>query len=153
MLQRWSFTGRNRIVSGLSDAVLITEAAEKSGTLHTARFAIEQGREVMAVPGNITSATSAGTNNLIKTGATPVTDVADILHALGLNPKKAKAHTPRGANEAEQLLLDLIIEGTPDGSALLHASKLDTSAFNQTLTMLEITGKVRALGNNQWGVY
>src|SRR5690606_12979689 len=80
------FIARNRIASGLGDALLITEAAEKSGTLHTANFALEQGRPVLAVPGNITSPTSAGTNNLIKTGATPVTSVNDVFYALGLEP-------------------------------------------------------------------
>jgi DNA processing protein len=146
-----NFIARNRIVSGLSDAVLITEAAEKSGTLHTARFALEQGRDVLAVPGNITSATSVGTNNLIRTGALPVTGAADIFHVLGLEP--TKKHAPHGGHEVEQLLLDLICKGTNEGAELLATSKLPTSQFNQTLTMLEITGKIRALGNNQWAVY
>jgi DNA processing protein len=150
-VQRWNFMARNRIVSALSDGVLITEAAEKSGTLHTARFALEQGKEVMAVPGNITSATSVGANNLIKAGATPVTQAADVFHILGLEPP---AHTIalQGANEQEQQLLDLIASGTQDGALLLNASQLETSIFNQTLTMLEITGKIRPLGNNQWSV-
>jgi DNA processing protein len=147
-----NFVARNRIVSGLSDAVLITEAAEKSGTLHTARFALEQGREVLAVPGSITSVTSAGTNNLIKTGATPVTCTADIFHALGLEPTAARRKR-HGDNPHEQRILDLIYEGMCEGAELLANSKLSTSEFNQTLTMLEITGKIRALGNNQWAVY
>src|SRR5690606_31674085 len=63
------FIERNRLVSGLSDGVLITEAAAKSGTIHTAGFALDQGKTVMAVPGNITSELSKGTNNLIKSGA------------------------------------------------------------------------------------
>lgn len=61
-----NFVARNRIVTGLCDALLITEATEKSGTLHTARFALEQGKDVLVVPGNITSPTSVGCNNLIK---------------------------------------------------------------------------------------
>lgn len=146
-----NFVARNRIVSGLSDAVLITEAAEKSGTLHTARFALEQGRDVLAVPGNITSPTSVGTNNLVKTGATPVSSTADIFHVLGLDP--AAGHKARGDTPHEQLVLDLIYDGTCDGAELLAASELPTSEFNQTLTMLEITSKIRALGNNQWAVY
>lgn len=63
-----TFIARNRLVSGLSNAVLITEAAEQSGSLHTARFALEQGRDVLAVPGSIFSETSRGTNNLLKVG-------------------------------------------------------------------------------------
>ncbi|QQS20433.1 DNA-protecting protein DprA [Candidatus Saccharibacteria bacterium] len=78
-----NFVARNRIVAGLSNALLITEAAEKSGTLHTARFAMEQGRDVLVVPGNITSPNSVGCNNLIKSGAIPVSSVDDVLFALG----------------------------------------------------------------------
>jgi len=69
-------------VAGLAQATLITEATEKSGSLHTANFALEQGRDVLAVPGNITSYLSTGTNNLIKSGATPVTTTKDIFAAL-----------------------------------------------------------------------
>ena len=78
-----NFIARNRLISALSDGVLITEAAEKSGSLHTAHFALEQGREVLAVPGSITSQTSAGANNLIKSGAALVATPAVVLHALG----------------------------------------------------------------------
>lgn len=148
-----NFIARNRLVSGLGDGLLITEAAEKSGSLHTARFALEQGRDVMAVPGNITSPTSVGTNNLIKSGATPVTTTEDVLHVLGLQPRaEATKPIPRGANATEQTLLTLILAGTYDGDELLLRSQLDAALFNQTLTMLEITGKIRALGANQWGV-
>lgn len=145
-----NFVARNRIVSGLSDTLLVTEAAEKSGTLHTVNFALEQGREVCAVPGNITSAGSRGTNNLIKTGAMPVTSVNDVLHIIGVSSKQAPTK-PTGSTPQEQLLLDLVYEGIQDGAALLATSQLDISQFNQALTMLEITGTVRALGNNQWG--
>lgn len=146
-----NFIARNRIVAGLCDALLITEAALKSGSLHTARFALEQGKDVLAVPGNITSPTSEGTNNLLKHGATPVTCVEDVLHVLGLETTEAKPQI-RGANEHEQIILDLIAEGTADGEELLTLSKLEASAFNQTLTMLEITGKIRSLGANQWSL-
>lgn len=146
------FIARNRIASGLGDALLITEAAEKSGTLHTANFALEQGRPVLAVPGNITSPTSAGTNNLIKTGATPVTSVDDIFHALGLKAPGEAKKAPQSANPDEQVVLDLLFSGISDGGALLKASKLDLRIFNQTLTMLEIRGHIRPLGNNNWSL-
>jgi DNA processing protein len=144
-----NFIARNRIVSGLSDAVVVTEAAERSGTLSTARFALEQGRELLAVPGNITSPTSAGTNNLLKTGATPVTGVADILYVLGIAPQAAAA-PPHSADPHEQTILTLLHSGITNGSELHQKSTMDVSLFNQTLTMLEIRGRVRPLGNNQW---
>lgn len=144
------FIERNRIASGMGDALLITEAAERSGTLHTANFALEQGKPVLAVPGNITSPTSAGTNNLIKAGATPVTSAQDIFNALGLELTEKKREAPRSANPNEQILLDLLFDGVSDGSELLIQSKLEVSAYNQTLTMLEIRGRIRPLGNNHW---
>jgi DNA processing protein len=146
-----NFIARNRIASGLSHAVLITEAAEKSGTLHTARFALEQGKDVLAVPGNITSRTSSGTNNLIKTGATPVTSVDDIFHVLGIQAT-APVRTPRGATPEEQTIINLLAEGENDGATLLFMSRMETSLYNQTMTMLEITGKVRSLGANKWSL-
>lgn len=147
-----NFIARNRIATAISDAVLITEAAERSGTLSTARFALEQGKEVLAVPGNITSPTSAGTNNLIKSGATPVTCAADVLHALGLEPATGKRVMPTSTDPHEQVLLALLWHGATDGTELLTASRLDISLFNQALTMLEIKGLIRPLGGNQWAL-
>lgn len=145
------FIARNRLVSGLADVLLITEASEKSGTMHTASFALEQGRTVMAVPGNITSPTSAGTNNLIKAGAIPVTDVSDVLTALGLDGKLLQLEI-LAANAEEELLLALLKQGITDSSDLLAQSELASPLFNQTLTMLEITGKIRPLGSGHWGL-
>ena len=145
-----NFVARNRIAAGLGDALLVTEAAERSGTLHTANFALEQGKPVLAVPGNITSPTSVGTNNLIKIGATPVTRAADVFHVLGLEPKTKKREAPHSSNPNEQILLDLIFAGVSDGAELLQRSKLKVSVYNQTLTLLEIRGQIRPLGNNHW---
>lgn len=146
---KYNFVARNRIIAGLSDAVLITEAAIDSGSLHTAEFALEQGREVLVVPGNITSPTSAGTNNLLKFGATPITNVIDILRAIGLEPGSAKARQKSEVPQ-EQLILDLVQDGMHDGDKLLSHSGLAATHFNQALTMLEITGKIKAGGNNSW---
>jgi len=143
---------RNRIIAALADVLLVTEAAEKSGTLHTARFALEQGKDVMAVPGDINSPTSVGTNNLIKSGAGIATGAEDVFHMLGILPATHKI-TPQRADPREQRIIDLLQQGTTDGSALLAASGLDTSAFNQALTMLEISGAIRALGNNAWALH
>lgn len=147
-----NFIARNRLVAGLAQAVLIPEAAEKSGSLHTARFAMEQGKDVLVVPGNITSKLSTGTNNLLKSGASPITDYQDVLHALRLTDHKTPARAVRGRNAHEQTVLDLILTGVIDGDELLRESHLSTSEFNQVLTMLEISGKIRSLGANQWSL-
>lgn len=145
-----NFVARNRIVSGLSDALLITEATEQSGTMHTARFALEQGKDVLVVPGNITSPTSAGCNNLIKAGAQPVTSVEDILHALKLDNLTATSVVHIGDTADEQKILDILYSGISDAHELLVASELELQDFTQTLTMLELSGKIRPLGNNHW---
>ena len=80
----WRFPARNRIIAGLCAATVVVEARERSGALITADFALEDGREVFAVPGEITSALSAGTNDLLRLGATPLTAAADVLESLGL---------------------------------------------------------------------
>ncbi len=150
--QPLNFIARNRIVSGLSDGILITEAAAKSGTIHTANFALDQGRTVMAVPGNINSPLSQGTNNLIKSGAIAVTTSADILLALGLRESKQQQTDLFGSTEEETLILKLLQSGITDSTQLLSRSKLETASFNQTLTMLEITGKIYSLGAGHWGI-
>ena len=151
-VRKENFIARNRIIAGLGLGVLITEAAEKSGSLHTANFALEQGSEVFAVPGNITSPTSAGTNNLIKSGATVVTDAQDVLNALKLEPSELTKRELFGDTEEETIILKLIAEGTSDSEALLKQSKLDPSVYNQTLSMLEITGKIKPEGAGRWTI-
>lgn len=145
-----NFIARNRIVTALSDAVLITEAAARSGTLTTANFALEQGRPVMVVPGNITSLTSSGCNNLLKMGATPVTEVSDVLHELGLQDIGEQSRLPLGRTREEDKLIKLLAGGVREGHELQQKSGLNAALFNQALSMLEIEGKIRALGANQW---
>jgi DNA processing protein len=89
----WRFPARNRIIAGLAVATIVVEARERSGALITADFALEEGREVFAVPGEITSALSSGTNALLRLGATPLTAAADVLEALGLDPEPHEAPT------------------------------------------------------------
>lgn len=150
---RPNYVARNRIVSGISDAVLITEAAHKSGTLHTARLAKEQGKPIFAVPGNITSQQSSGANQLIKDGAQLVTSSDDILKALGMATSGAKQKTkPTSQDPNEQIILDLLYEGTSDGHELQAKSGLSVQVFNQTLTMLEIAGDIKPLGSNHWSL-
>jgi len=148
-----NFVARNRVIAGLADAVLITEAAEKSGSLHTAQFAHRQGKPVLVVPGNITSPGSAGTNNLLKAGAMAVTSYQDILQVLGLTAHRTPAHAVQGDNSDQQRLLHLLLLGINDGAELLKRSGLDVTGFNQMMTMLEVNGKIRSLGSNQWAIH
>ena len=145
-----NFIARNRIISGLSDVLLITEAALKSGSLHTARFAMDQGKTVMAVPGNINSPASEGCNNLIKSGAVPVTDVSDVLFALKLKPIPNKVLPEGFAHPEEATIYRLISQGTADQEELALASGLDTPALSNALTMLELSGHIRPAGGGNW---
>src|SRR5204863_906794 len=86
----WRFPARNRIIAGLAVATVIVEARERSGALITADFALEAGREVFAVPGEITSSLSAGTNGLLRLGATPLTRGEDVFEALGVAPPSSE---------------------------------------------------------------
>jgi DNA processing protein len=146
-----NFVARDRLVSGLADVLIVVEAAMKSGTRHTAGFALDQGREVFAVPGNITSPMSEGCNHLIRIGATPVVSIEDtVKHIIG--GSNVQTAFPLGDTPDEQAILDLIIKGDRDGEELLQKSGLSASSFNQALTMLEVNGSVQALGANQWTI-
>lgn len=145
-----NFVARNRIVSGLADALLITEAAAMSGSLHTARFALDQGKTVMAVPGNITSPGSEGCNNLIKTGATPVTSVNDVFFALNLQPGPKKDFRTFRGTPAEEAVLELIRDGLQDQEEIASQAGLDGPTINTALTILEIGGYIKPAGAGNW---
>lgn len=147
------FLARNRIVSGLSDAVIIVEAAARSGTLATATFALEQGRDVFVVPGNITSPLSAGCNQLLKQGATPVTCAEDILEVIAPEQLTAQESLPLGGNPVETAILQHLASGLRDGDEILQLMPdITAQDFSQALTMLEINGSIHALGGNQWTI-
>lgn len=144
------FLARNRIVSGLAQAVVVIEAAARSGTLSTVGHALDQGKDIFAVPGNITSPLSVGCNKLIKQGATPVTSSQDIMEVVAPDFKSAQTKLALGDTPAEQTILELLQNGLRDGDELLAKSQLIASEFNQTITLLEIKGQIRAIGANQW---
>ncbi len=148
----YQFLERNRIVSGISDAVIVVEAATRSGTLNTAAHALEQGKELFAVPGNITSPLSNGCNNLIKQGAMPITSAQDILEIISPLHASKQTSLALGDTPAEVAIISLIQSGIRDGDQLLQESKLEASEFMQALTMMEINGTIRALGANQWAL-
>lgn len=135
----WRFPARNRVIAGLAAVTVVVEARERSGALITADFALEQGRDVMAVPGEITSATSAGANGLLRQGAAPVTRVADVLEALGLEVAPPRSATPTG--EAA-LVLDALTRGPQDVDGLARETGLSAGVVASLLAALELDGHV-----------
>lgn len=155
IVNRWSFLERNRLVSGLADAVIITEAAERSGTLNTAAHALSQGRDVFAVPGNITSPLSAGCNALLKQGALVATTATDILNVIAPSTTQSatdQAVIPLGETPAENTIIDLLRTSLRDGDQLQQQSGLNPADFATALTMLEINGVIKPLGANNWAL-
>src|SRR3989344_2754252 len=147
MVYKENFIARNRIVSGLADVLLITEAAANSGTMHTARFALEQGKTVMSVPGNINQPGSEGCNNLIKSGAVPVTETDDVLFALKIPLSRLTDQPNRaGFSKAQMTLLDLITGGLAEQDELALAAKMDGAQLGSNLTALQLAGAVRPEG-------
>ncbi|MBQ3318522.1 DNA-processing protein DprA [Candidatus Saccharibacteria bacterium] len=153
---RLTFLERNRLISGLADVVVVVEAAERSGSLNTAMHAIEQGRDLFAVPGNITSSLSQGCNKLIKQGAMPYTEVEDVMDLL-FPPKKRRKSAKNAQTELlfgdtpeETAILRAISEGETDGERLAALANLTIPEFNQTISLLEIKGRVFPEGLNRW---
>lgn len=143
-----NFPPRNRIISGLSLGVIVVEAGERSGALITSRFALEQGRDVFAVPGNINRPVSKGPNRLIQQGAKLVTCVEDVLDELNL------------AMVLEKTAVQKILPDTPDEAALLahlsqqpvhiddlsRAAGMTSGQVSSTLTLMELKGMVQQVG-------
>ena len=134
----WRFPARNRVIAGLARAVVVVEARERSGALITADFALEQGRDVFAVPGEITSALSAGTNALLGLGATPYTRVEDVLEALGI--EAAAAARPPELTEEAGRVLERLREFAAGADELQRATGLSAAAVAAALTELELVG-------------
>lgn len=148
-----NFLERNRIVAGLADAIVITEATSRSGTLNTAARALEQGKEIFVVPGNITSPLSAGCNALLKQGARVVTDYKDVLEIIAPSALSSQTSLPLGQNELESTIIKHLAAGVRDGEALLELSGSESIEFATALTMLELAGSIRSLGGNQWTIH
>jgi DNA processing protein len=142
----WRFPARNRIVAGLTAATIVVEARERSGALITADLALEEGREVFAVPGEITSALSVGTNRLLVLGATPLLEPADVLHSFGIDP--AVRPEPELGEEASRVLAALA-DGPSGLDDLVGATGLGAGPLAAALSALELAG-LASEGN---GVY
>lgn len=149
---KYHFPYRNRIISGLCLGTLVVEAPLDSGALLTAKYALEQNREVFAIPGDIYHQNSEGTNNLIKMGAKLVSTASDILEALNLTQATdfiaSKEIIPD--TKEEEILLKIISYEPVHVDKLIQASKLNTSVVNSTLIMMEMKGKVKNIGGNYY---
>jgi len=144
----WSFPQRNRIMAGLSHATLIIEAENKSGTLITARMALDYNRDVLAVPGSLLSRTSQGTNTLLRQGATPITSSEDILEALGFGTPTDKSQTDGSrasihidCSPEERRVLE-ILRDPITRDELIHELEMPITQANVLLSSMEIKGLV-----------
>jgi DNA processing protein len=141
---KWTFPQRNRILSGLCRGVVVVQAPERSGSLITARLALEQGREVFSVPGNITTITSAGTNRLIKQGAKLVESIDDVLEEFP--DLRAKAHSPSAVpeegpaslGERERLVYDLISLEPVHVDDIIARADLSPTEASHILLLLQL---------------
>jgi len=133
----WRFPARNRVIAGLAAATVVVEARERSGALITADFALEEGREVFAVPGEITAALSAGTNDLLRLGAAPLTCAADVLELFDLAPA---AHTPATLSPHAERVLERLRAGAASADELARGTGLDVAVLTGALVELELAG-------------
>jgi DNA processing protein len=142
----WRFPARNRVIAGLAAATVVVEARERSGALITADLALEEGREVFAVPGEITSALSAGTNALLRTGATALTSSADVLEAFGITPM---GHQPVELSRPAQLVLARLRDRPAASDELTRELAVPAAEVATALAELELA----TLVDEQAGVY
>lgn len=143
-----NFISRNRIIAGLCIGTLIIECDLKSGSLITAEYTLDQNRRLYAVPGPIYSPESRGPNNLIKMGATMVTDASDIMQDLNIDPKLKNVTLP--ASPQESIILDILEKGSTNADTLIQQSGLDPSVVTITLTFLEMKGVIKNVGAQQY---
>ena len=135
----WRFPARNRIIAGLAQATVVVEARERSGALITADLALEEGREVFAVPGEITSALSAGTNALLRLGATAATSALDVLEGFGLCLSELPAP---GLSVGAEAVLGRVRDRPVSADELARGLGLEAGAVAAALTELELSGLV-----------
>ncbi|MBT4856975.1 DNA-protecting protein DprA [Candidatus Uhrbacteria bacterium] len=145
-----NFPKRNRVISGICQGTLIIEAAERSGSLITARMAMQQNRDVFAVPGPITSQTSKGTNNLLKDGAFPVTCAKDILRILGVEVSDKKPSQVPNLSAPENTILNTLSDKPTHIDDIARANNSPINVIAVLLTSLEIAGHIKDIGGGNF---
>jgi len=151
--EAWRFPPRNRIISGLADVIIVVEATVKGGALITAESALRQGKHVLAVPGDITRASSAGCNLLIRDGAFPVHDVEDLIESLELilgPARPAVEAIPRDLDPEEEWVVALVRAGSADIDSLVAATGNSTGSLLAVLGRLELAGVVATDGPGRY---
>lgn len=136
----YSFPQRNRLMAGISKAILVIEAQEKSGTLITARMALDYNRDILAVPGSVFSSNSKGTNKLIHQGAVPVTCSEEVLDALGFKIEKPEQNNKDkyiDCSDEEKKIIELLFEPM-ERDELVRSSGLNIAQANALLSIMEI---------------
>lgn len=139
---QWTFPMRNRLMAGISKAILIIEAEEKSGTMITARLATEYNKDVLVIPGNIFSPNSKGTNKLLRLGATPITSSEELLEALGFEKQEKQQTLFEDLSPEEKKVLDILREPI-ERDLLIKAMKIPTSEANAILSIMEIKDLIK----------
>lgn len=150
---RGTFPSRNRIIAGLSDAVIVTEGTQDSGSLITAADARAQGKKVFAIPGPITSTYSKGPNSLISEGAVPIMSAGDILKNLSISNNNQKILKQiKGGSKEEQLIIDMLMTRNMHVNEIVKTVKLPVSKINIILSLMEMKGIVKSSGTGMFAL-
>lgn len=149
---KYHFPARNRIVAALADAVLVIEAAQKSGTLITAEHALDIGVSVLAVPGNITSPQSVGANRLLQMGAGLVDSSETLRAELGIESGNISQQAPGVDNREQQKIIECLKNGPLSATELCEVTKIEARELNRILTTLELANHISNRGGNVWSL-